>query len=196
MFTFDYNKSINKIKQYEYIETITPQESIENIFNGSLYNNVQKFLNRTIYYMLYISNKLEIFPHMYEKFFREITSYSPGIFTNKEEIYNNSKMYAGYMSGIEYGNDTISILSTDIYENYFTSELNTIKDLLFFLNNNLTYSLDIDFIPLHWELIKLYLQNCALYSKLNKNFYLDKISITLKYLMIYINGSQIYLIAL
>ena len=155
MFTFDYNKSINKIKQYEYIETITPQESIENIFNGLLYNNVQKFLNKTIYYMLYISNKLEIFPHMYEKFFREITSYSPGIFTNKEEIYNNSKMYAGYMSGIEYGNDTISILSTDIYENYFTSELNTIKDLLFFLNNNLTYSLDIDFIPLHWETNKV-----------------------------------------
>ena len=155
MFTFDYNKSINKIKQYEYIETITPQESIENIFNGLLYNNVQKFLNRTIYYMLYINNKLEIFPHMYEKFFREITSYSPGIFTNKEEIYNNSKMYAGYMSGIEYGNDTISILSTDINENYFTSELNTIKDLLFFLNNNLTYSLDIDFIPLHWETNKV-----------------------------------------
>ena len=151
MFTFDYSKSSNKIKEFANITKTNPEKTKESIFNGPLYNQIQKFLNRTTSYMLYISTKLEIFPQMYEKFFREINSYAPEIFTNMDIMYNQSKLFAGYISGIEYGNDTITILSTDIYKDYFISEVSTIKDLLFFLNNNLTFSLDIDFIPLHWE---------------------------------------------
>ena len=151
MFTFDYSKSSNKIKEFANITKTNPEKTKESIFNGLLDNQIQKFLNRTKFYMLYISTKLEIFPQMYEKFFREINSYAPEIFTNMDIMYNQSKLFAGYISGIEYGNDTITILSTDIYENHFISEVSTIKDLLFFLNNNLTFSLDIDFIPLHWE---------------------------------------------
>ena len=151
MFTFDYSKSSNKIKEFANITKTNPEKTKESIFKGLLDNQIQKFLNRTTFYMLYISTKLEIFSQMYEKFFREINSYAPEIFTNMDIMYNQSKLFAGYISGIEYGNDTITILSTDIYENHFISEVSTIKDLLFFLNNNLTFSLDIDFIPLHWE---------------------------------------------
>ena len=62
-----------------------------------------------------------------------------------------SDILASYISSIDYGNDNISILSTDTNNNFFLSEMGTIKNLLFFLNHNMTYSLDMDFIPLNLE---------------------------------------------
>ena len=149
LFGFNSSKISNKIKE---LNNVTTEKRIhEKIFNETLFNKIQLMLYKTQFYMKYIKEKIDIFQQMYEKFYKEIISYSTEIFINEDTIQNYSQIFAGYVSGINYETNTVDIISTDTSQNYFYSELNTIPELLFFLNNNLTYSFDIDFIPLQWE---------------------------------------------
>ena len=151
---FSYNHSLISDKLNEYaIENLKTQESFEIIFNKTSNEKIDRFLNKTESFMRYINDKLDIFIQMFEKFYKEINTYTPGIFQNETLLLDNLDILSGYISGIEYENDTISMLSTDIdnFKNFFYSEMNAITNLLFFLNQKLTESLDIDFIPIHIE---------------------------------------------
>ena len=170
IFGFDYSLISDKIKEIENISAVNPGLTTEIIFNEMLYNIIQQFIGETVFFMNYISTKLDIFYQMYGKTVREIVSLIPDIFMSAENMLNYSTILAGYVSGINYGNDTISILTSDSNENYFVSEINTIKDLLFFLNNNLTYSLDIDFIPLQWEKSKILSPELCSLFKIKQKF--------------------------
>ena len=121
--------------------------------------------------MEYISSRLEKFTQMFEIFFKEIMSYSPDIFESKESIKNHSQLFLSYLSGIEYGNDSIRFITT-IKErpgNTFIAEMNTTKDLLFFLNNNLVYLFDTDFIPFDSSSNKVISQElCSLFKAKQK----------------------------
>ena len=102
---------------------------------------------------------------MFNKFWNETNSYSPEIFKNINVMHEYSYILTSYISSIDYGNDNISILSTNTLKDFFFSEMSTIKNLLFFLNHNLTYSLDMDFIPLNLEKHKILSPDlCALFK--------------------------------
>ena len=135
------------------------------------YNDLQKIFESTESYMEYISSRLEKFTQMFEIFFKEIMSYSPDIFESKESIKNHSQLFLSYLSGIEYGNDSIRFITT-IKErpgNTFIAEMNTTKDLLFFLNNNLVYLFDTDFIPFDSSSNKVISQElCSLFKAKQK----------------------------
>ena len=126
-------------------------ETLDYVLNETLFQKQINSINSTEYYMKLIIDKLDIFSQMFNKFWIEINSYSPEIFKNISVMNEYSDILASYISSIDYGNDNISILSTDTNNDYFLSEMGTIKNLLFFLNHNMTYSLDMDFIPLNLE---------------------------------------------
>jgi len=134
-------------------------------------NDLQKSIYSTESYMEYISSRLEKFTQMFEIFFKEIMSYSPDIFESKESIKNHSQLFLSYLSEIEYGYDFISFKTT-IKErpgNTFIAEMNTIKDLLFFLNNNLVFLFDTDFIPFDSSSNKVISQElCSLFKAKQK----------------------------
>ena len=140
---------------------------------------MQKFYNDTESYMKYISSRLEIFSQMFEIFFKEIMFDSPDIFESEESIRNNSQLFSSYLKGIEYGNDSIKFISSistiknapdnRTSDNPFIVKMNSIKDLLFFLNNNLVYLLDIDFIPFNFTSNKVISKElCSLFKSKQK----------------------------
>ena len=86
---------------------------------------------------------------MFKKFYNELTSFDKDIFSNETIRQYYSEILVGYISNIDYENNNVSIVSSDETRNYFITRMNIINDILFFLNKNLTYSLDIDFIPLN-----------------------------------------------
>ena len=102
-------------------------------------------------YLEYASDKLYLIHHIFPKFTKELLGYSEDIFINETLRHTFCDFLVGYFSYINYDVNYISILSSDYFENYFYAEMNSINETLFFLNKNLTYSLDIDFIPLIYE---------------------------------------------
>ena len=139
-----------------------PQDKIVNEINNlaepkdiSLFYYVIEILSDAILnsldYMEYASDKLYLLHHIFPKFTKEILEYSEDIFINETLRNTFSGLLVGYFSYINYEDNYISILSSDYSENYFFAEMNSINETLFFLNKNLTYSLDIDFIPLIYE---------------------------------------------
>ena len=86
---------------------------------------------------------------MFKKFYNELTSFDKDIFSNETISQYYAEILVGYISNIDYENNNVSIVSSDETRNYFITRMNIINDILFFLNKNLTYSLDIDFIPLN-----------------------------------------------
>ena len=149
MFGFDHKIISDKLKELN--DSLKEGETLAYILNETLIQKQITFINSTEYYMKLIIDKLDIFSQMFNKFWIEINSYSPEIFKNISVMNEYSDILASYISSIDYGNDNISILSTDTNNNFFLSEMGTIKNLLFFLNHNMTYSLDMDFIPLNLE---------------------------------------------
>ena len=149
MFGFDHKIISDKLKELN--DSLKEGETLAYILNETLIQKQITFINSTEYYMKLIIDKLDIFSQMFNKFWIEINSYSPEIFKNINVMNEYSDILASYISSIDYGNDNISILSTDTNNNFFLSEMGTIKNLLFFLNHNMTYSLDMDFIPLNLE---------------------------------------------
>ena len=103
------------------------------------------------YYLEYASDKLYLIHHIFPKFTKELLGYSEDIFINETLRLTFCDFLVGYFSYILYDINYISILSSDYFYNYFYAEMNSINETLFFLNKNLTYSLDIDFIPLIYE---------------------------------------------
>ena len=150
IFCFNHSKISNKIKEIK-LEADNEKNSLESIFNTTLDYKINQFLNKTESYMKYITNKLDIFGQIFEKFQNEIKSYSKEIFSNEEIIHEYSNLLSVYNSGIDYENNSITILSSDMenFLNFYIFEMSTIPDILFFLINKLSYSLDIDFIPLN-----------------------------------------------
>ena len=102
-------------------------------------------------YLEYASDKLYLIHHIFPKFTKELLGYSEDIFINETLRLTFCDFLVGYFSYINYEDNYISILSSDYFYNYFYAEMNSINETLFFLNKNLTYSLDIDFIPLIYE---------------------------------------------
>ena len=173
LFSFNQNTTLERLDDLDKY-TLDLHLTEEQIFNQKLFIQVNNSFQISETNLKYISSKL-IFIQMFEIFFNEIMSYLPGIFTSEEAIINYSKVFSAYISGIDYGNDRISILSTtkEFIENYFVIEMNSIKDLLFFLNNNFAYSFDIDFIPLDFNNNKVISKElCSLFKIKQK--YLSK----------------------
>ena len=102
-------------------------------------------------YLEYASDKLYLIHHIFPKFTKELLGYSEDIFINETLRLTFCDFLVGYFSYIYYDTNYIYILSSDYSENYFFAVMNSINETLFFLNKNLTYSLDIDFIPLMYE---------------------------------------------
>ena len=174
LFSFNQNTTLERLDDLDKY-TLYLHLTEEQIFNQMLFIQVNNSFQISETNLKYISSKLEIFIQMFEIFFNEIMSYLPGIFTSEEAIKNYSKVFSAYISGIDYGSDRISILSTtkEVIENYFVIEMNSIKDLLFFLNNNFAYSFDIDFIPLDFNNNKVISKElCSLFKIKQK--YLSK----------------------
>ena len=174
LFSFNQNTTLERLDDLDKY-TLYLHLTEEQIFNQMLFILVNNSFQISETNLKYISSKLEIFIQMFEIFFNEIMSYLPGIFTSEEAIKNYSKVFSAFISGIDYGSDRISILSTtkEVIENYFVIEMNSIKDLLFFLNNNFAYSFDIDFIPLDFNNNKVISKElCSLFKIKQK--YLSK----------------------
>ena len=174
LFSFNQNTTLERLDDLDKY-TLYLHLTEEQIFNQMLFIQVNNSFQISETNLKYISSKLEIFIQMFEIFFNEIMSYLPGIFTSEEAIKNYSKVFSAFISGIDYGSDRISILSTtkEFIENYFVIEMNSIKDLLFFLNNNFAYSFDIDFIPLDFNNNKVISKElCSLFKIKQK--YLSK----------------------
>ena len=165
---FSFNKSKIKGKILEFIDMANSKEiTPEMAFNNTLNEVIDQYVNLTQYYIQYSQDDDKILPLMYEKFNKELQSYSPDIFTNESVLLTYSNMLATYITGIEYENEKIQILTSeyDKFQNYYFTQINLIPDLLFFLNNKLTYSLDIDFIPIHLEINTILSEElCALFK--------------------------------
>ena len=143
--------------------------SKDSFVNKDLTERKAQFFNITKYYLYYISDKIETFSTMYEKLYREVKGYYPDFFqnTNSEK---SAEILSAYFSEIDYGQNTIDIISTDSTNNYFYTRMNTIPNILYFLNSKLTYSLDIDFIPLHWENYTLLSKELCSIFKIKQKF--------------------------
>ena len=63
---------------------------------------------------------------------------------------NLAKQLVGYASKIEYGEDTFSLVTSVDGNGFYYTTMNTIPNLLFFLNQDFSSSLDIDFIPIYF----------------------------------------------
>ena len=162
---FGFNHTAISLKLKELNDMLKEEETIEFALNRTLSEKKSNFIKSTEEYMMIIIDKLDIFSQMFRKFYSEINSYSLDIFKDVDTMHNFTDILTSYISGIDYGNDNISILSSDTNKNYFFSEINTIPNLLFFLTHNLTFSLDIDFIPLGFQEYKVLSPDlCALFK--------------------------------
>ena len=142
------------IKEFDSNFSILAQESNmskEDIFKKTFSEGKNLFFNKTKSFLYYISDKLEIFSYTYDKLYKEATSYYPDFFTNVENANKYTEILSAYYSLIDYFTNTIDILNTDNTNDYFYTRMLTIPNILYFLNSKLTYSLDIDFIPIHFE---------------------------------------------
>ena len=163
LFGFNHTTISNKIKELS--DTLKEGETMEIALINALNQKKSSFIDSTEKYLKLIIDRLDIFSQMFKKFWNETNSYSPEIFKNKNVMHEYNNILSSYISSIDYGNDNISILSSDTENNYFFSEISTIQNLLFFLNHNLTYSLDMDFIPLNFGKYKILSPDlCALFK--------------------------------
>ena len=100
-----------------------------------------------------VGEKLETFEIMFPKFYKELKAHSKDeendIILNETKRNEFASIYVGYMSLIEFGKNKFSVLGSDINQNYYFTELNTIQNCMFFLNKNFSDEFDIDFIPFY-----------------------------------------------
>ena len=169
LFSFDYNKTSNRIKELN--NSKAQDETIGFFLNKTLESEIITFKEIIKNYIKQSNENgdIEVFPQIFEKFYKEILNYSSEIFINEKLVDNYSNLLTGYVSGINYENDNFSML-TAVYDNYYKSEMNTIQNLLFFLNNKLTYLLDIDFIPLNLGKNKILSKELCSLFKIKQKF--------------------------
>ncbi len=137
------DKIANEINNLAEPKNTTLTDLIEEYYYDDIYNVYD--------YLEYASDKLYLIHHIFPKFTKELLGYSEDIFINETLRLTFCDFLVGYFSYIYYDTNYIYILSSDYSGNYFYAEMNSINETLFFLNKNLTYSLDIDFIPLIYE---------------------------------------------
>lgn len=106
-----------------------------------------------IYYMLsyYFFRRLDFFMHMFYNTFNEIKSNLNGVPLQKDpaSLLAFSRMSAGYLSSINYGNSEFSLVSYGIDECFYYCETNIIDEFLYIILQKLMISLDMNFIPLY-----------------------------------------------
>ena len=135
------------------------------LFDLKLQYIISRFVDTTKTALKYIGNKLGIFQQIFPKFFQELSVRSNKIFYDDEVIDYFSRRFVGYLSNIEYGADTFSLVSSNESEFYYYTEMKTIPNLLFFLNQDFSYSLNIDFIPFYYPNMTLLNHDlCALFK--------------------------------
>ena len=93
---------------------------------------------------------LELFDHMFSRTYNEIKKSLNGVPLKKDpaSLYMFSRISAGYLSSINYGNSEFSLISYGADNNFYYSETNIINEFLYFILNELSSSLDMNFIPL------------------------------------------------
>ena len=135
------------------------------LFDNKLQYIISRFVSNVKDILKYIANKLDLFQQIFPKFFKELSVRPNKVFYDEEYIDYFSKRFVGYLSNIEYGADSFSLVSSNESEFYYYTEMRTIPNLLFFLNQNFAYSLDIDFIPFYYPNMTLLNQDlCALFK--------------------------------
>jgi len=156
IFTFNNSKMNAELDLYEH--------NIQ-LFDYKLQYIISRFVSNAKDILKYIGNKLDIFQQIFPKFFKELSVRPNKVFYDEEYIDYFSKRFVGYLSNIEYGADAFSLVSSNESEFYYYTEMRTIPNLLFFLNQNFAYSLDIDFIPFYYPNMTLLNQDlCALFK--------------------------------
>ena len=111
-------------------------------FVGKIYNMISYYFYR----------RLDFFMHMFYNTFNEIKSSLNGVTLKKDTIslLYFSRMSAGYLSSINYGNSEFSLVSYSNDENFYYCETNIIDKFLYFSLKNLMIKLDMNFIPLYY----------------------------------------------
>jgi len=156
IFTFNNSKMNAELDLYEH--------NIQ-LFDYKLQYIISRFVSNAKDILKYIGNKLDLFQQIFPKFFKELSVRPNKVFYDEEYIDYFSKRFVGYLSNIEYGADSFSLVSSNESEFYYYTEMRTIPNLLFFLNQNFAYSLDIDFIPFYYPNMTLLNQDlCALFK--------------------------------
>ena len=156
IFTFNNSKMNAELDLYEH--------NIQ-LFDYKLQYIISRFISNAKNILKYIGNKLDLFQQIFPKFFKELSVRPNKVFYDEEYIDYFSKRFVGYLSNIEYGADAFSLVSSNESEFYYYTEMRTIPNLLFFLNQNFAYSLDIDFIPFYYPNMTLLNQDlCALFK--------------------------------
>ena len=164
IFGFNYSKINQQLDYYYYLNP--------GLFNVTLPYVRNEFIASAKGLLKYISNKLEMFQQIFPKLYKEFSVNSQDIYYSDEIMDIFAKQFVGYLSKIEYGADTFSLLSSNESFNYYYTQMNTIPNLLFFLNQDFSRSLDIDFIPFYYPNMTLLSQDlCALFK--NKQHFLS-----------------------
>ena len=139
------------------------------ILGSIIENNINYAINMADDYLEYVSNKLDLLQQMFSKCTKELFGFSSDIFTNPEARHELSEILTAYVSNIDYENNNISLVTTDSNKNYFFVKMNIIPETIFFLMKNITYSLDIDFIPFKYPLSSLISPELCSLFKIKQN---------------------------
>ena len=157
--TFSYNRSkIND--KYDDFYIIAPGED-----DAILHMIVNEYVNSVKALLIYIRDKLEIFSQLFSKLYTEVKTFPKAIFYEGEVMNDFAKQFVGYLSTINYGEDKFFLVTSMEDDGFYYTEMNTIPNLLFFLNSDFSRSLDIDFIPFDYQSKALLSRDlCALFK--------------------------------
>ena len=133
---------------------------------------INGYVNSAKWLLIYIRDKLEMFSHIFPKLYNELDAYPKTVYYEEEARNNLAKQFVGYVSTIEYGADTFSLVTSVDGNGFYYTQMNTIPNLLFFLNNDFSSNIDIDFIPFYFPNRTLISKDlCALFK--NKQYFLS-----------------------
>ena len=133
---------------------------------------INGYVNSAKWLLIYIKDKLEMFSHIFPKLYNELDAYPKTVYYEEEARNNLAKQFVGYVSTIEYGADTFSLVTSVDGNGFYYTQMNTIPNLLFFLNNDFSSNIDIDFIPFYFPNRTLISKDlCALFK--NKQYFLS-----------------------
>ena len=118
------------------------------------HEKVGEFIGK-IYYMIsyYFYRRLDFFMHMFYNTYNEIKNLLNGVTLKKDPIslLYFSRLSAGYLSSINYGNSEFSLVSYSNDDCFYYCETNLIDEFLYFALKKLMIKLDMNFIPLYYE---------------------------------------------
>jgi hypothetical protein len=129
--------------------TYINHDKLKKYFHEKVGQFVGKIYNMISYYFY---RRLDFFMHMFYNTFNEIKNSLNGITIKKDPIslLYFSRMSAGYLSSINYGNSEFSLVSYSNDDNFYYCETNIIDEFLYFALKKLMIKLDLIFIPLYY----------------------------------------------